>query len=114
MPSGGLGEPPDVNIVEPEGRTMPPWARRAHHGQGHSGARRIHPEDLRLRRGGGDERGCGEALLKTLEEPSATTAFVLVADSEEDLPATLGSRCPIIHFGRVDEAEVVAALSGPG
>ena len=58
--------------------------------------------------------GAANALLKTLEEPNATTAFILVADSDEDLPATLGSRCRIIHFGRVDEAEVVAALEAGG
>ena len=58
--------------------------------------------------------GAANALLKTLEEPNATTAFILVSDSDEDLPATLGSRCRIIHFGRVDEADVVAALVQAG
>ena len=33
------------------------------------------------------------ALLKTIEEPIASTTFVLVAESEDDLPLTIASRC---------------------
>lgn len=54
------------------------------------------------------------ALLKTLEEPPPTTIFVLVAETEEDLPATVASRCRTVHFGRVDEPELVAALVESG
>ncbi len=50
------------------------------------------------------------ALLKTLEEPSASTVFILVADSEDDLPMTVASRCRTIRFGRVAAAEIVEAL----
>ncbi len=50
------------------------------------------------------------ALLKTIEEPIATTAFVLVADSEDDLPATVPSRCRTIVFGRVPESDIAAGL----
>ncbi|VAW06248.1 DNA polymerase III delta prime subunit, partial [hydrothermal vent metagenome] len=38
------------------------------------------------------------ALLKTLEEPIASSTFVLVAESEDDLPATVASRCRTIVF----------------
>lgn len=54
------------------------------------------------------------ALLKTLEEPTPTTVFILVAESELDLPATVASRCRTVHFGRVDEDELVAALRARG
>lgn len=54
------------------------------------------------------------ALLKTLEEPSASAVFLLVAVSEEDFPATVASRCRTIHMGRVTEAETVAALEERG
>jgi len=54
------------------------------------------------------------ALLKTLEEPSATTMFVLVAESEDDLPATVASRSRTVFFGRVPENEIVAALVDRG
>ena len=54
------------------------------------------------------------ALLKTLEEPSGTTVFVLVAESEDEFPSTVASRCRTIHFGRVPEADLVAALGRAG
>ena len=50
------------------------------------------------------------ALLKTLEEPPAGTVFILVAESEDDLPATVASRCRIVRFGRVSEEELASAL----
>lgn len=54
------------------------------------------------------------AFLKTLEEPSATTVFILVAESEDEFPATVASRCRTVHFGRVAEAELIAALIANG
>lgn len=54
------------------------------------------------------------ALLKTIEEPNARTKFILVTDSEEDLPATVASRCRTVVFGRVREDEVVAGLEDLG
>lgn len=50
------------------------------------------------------------ALLKTIEEPIATTIFVLVAESEHDLPTTVASRCRSIVFGRVPEHDIVTGL----
>lgn len=54
------------------------------------------------------------ALLKTLEEPTASTIFILVAESEDDLPATIASRCRSVVFGRVAEEEVSAGLEAQG
>lgn len=54
------------------------------------------------------------ALLKTLEEPTPTTVFILVAESEDELPSTIASRCRTVHFGRVPEAELAAALTDAG
>jgi hypothetical protein len=50
------------------------------------------------------------ALLKTLEEPTASVVFLLVAESEDDFPATVASRCRTIHVGRVPLSTMVAAL----
>ena len=50
------------------------------------------------------------ALLKTLEEPTPTTVFLLVAESEDDLPATVASRCRTVHFGRVGDPLIRRAL----
>lgn len=50
------------------------------------------------------------ALLKTLEEPSAQVVFLLVAESEDDFPPTVASRCRSVHMGRVPQPDLVAAL----
>ena len=50
------------------------------------------------------------ALLKTLEEPTAQVVFLLVAESEDDFPATVASRCRSIHMGRVPQPDIVEAL----
>ncbi len=54
------------------------------------------------------------ALLKSIEEPIASTMFILVAESEDDLPATIGSRCRTIVFGRVSEADIAQGLEQQG
>lgn len=54
------------------------------------------------------------ALLKTLEEPTAQVVFLLVAESEDDFPPTVASRCRSIHMGRVPLPDIVDALTGLG
>ncbi len=54
------------------------------------------------------------ALLKTIEEPTPSTCFVLVTESEYDLPETVASRCRTIVFGRVGDEEIRASLDGEG
>ena len=54
------------------------------------------------------------ALLKTLEEPTPTTIFLLAVEAEDLLPSTVASRCRSVHFGRVDEAVIRDALIESG
>lgn len=54
------------------------------------------------------------ALLKTLEEPIAQVVFLLVAESEDDFPPTVASRCRSVQMGRVPQSELVAALTERG
>ncbi len=54
------------------------------------------------------------ALLKTLEEPSASSVFVLVTESEDDLPPTVASRCRVVRFGRVDDETIAEHLISAG
>ncbi len=54
------------------------------------------------------------ALLKTLEEPSPTTVFILVVESEDVLPATVASRCRSVYFGRIAEEQIAAGLVARG
>ena len=58
--------------------------------------------------------GATNALLKTLEEPSRSTHFIVVAESEEDLPSTIASRCRVVQFGRVSEELVADGLARRG
>jgi len=109
------GNHPDLVVVEPEGRTAITVDQ----------ARRIVAAATRPPREAAwqvflleeadllnDE--AANALLKTLEEPTATTVFVLVAESETDLPSTIGSRCRTVVFGRVPEQEVRQGLEALG
>lgn len=50
------------------------------------------------------------ALLKTLEEPPATTVFVLTADDVPPELATVASRCSLVTFAALGEADVAAWL----
>ena len=50
------------------------------------------------------------ALLKTLEEPPATSCFVLVTSRPDVLLPTVRSRCQCLRFGRLAPADVAAVL----
>jgi DNA polymerase III subunit delta' len=54
------------------------------------------------------------ALLKTLEEPSPSSLFIIVAESEDELPDTVASRCRTVVLGRVSEDDVVTGLVALG
>lgn len=111
----GAGAHPDLVRVEPSGRRsvgvdqareiiaaavrMPVEARRKIFLVEEAGA--MTPE-------------AANALLKTLEEPPPSTIFLLVAESEDELPPTIASRCRTVHFGRVDEPELASALVASG
>jgi DNA polymerase-3 subunit delta' len=110
-----VGIHPDAVVVEPDGRTALTVERaRATVGLAAlapvEGARQV----ILIEEAGMMNDEAANALLKTLEEPSASTVFVLVADSADALPATIASRCRTIQFGRVTEEEVASALVGRG
>jgi DNA polymerase-3 subunit delta' len=54
------------------------------------------------------------ALLKTLEEPSAQTLLLLAADAPWRLPQTIRSRCQRIEFQLPSQAEAMAWLTAQG
>ena len=54
------------------------------------------------------------ALLKTLEEPSARTLLVLLADAPERLPPTIRSRCQRIEFRQPEADDALAWLRAEG
>ncbi|WP_425229677.1 DNA polymerase III subunit delta' [Sphingomonas sp.] len=56
------------------------------------------------------ERGGANALLKNLEEPPAGTVFLLVSHAPGGLLPTIRSRCRLLRFGLLNEAEVGQVL----
>ncbi len=50
------------------------------------------------------------ALLKTLEEPSGQTTVILIASSENGIPATIFSRAQVIYFNLVPNQEIKLAF----
>jgi DNA polymerase-3 subunit delta' len=57
------------------------------------------------------EKGAANALLKSLEEPPVGTFFMLVAHSPARLLPTIRSRCRVLRFAPVSDAEVSSLLA---
>jgi DNA polymerase-3 subunit delta' len=60
------------------------------------------------------EPGAAASLLKTIEEPAATSMFVLLAEEVPPEHVTIASRCTVIDFGEVSEDVVAEWLVGQG
>jgi DNA polymerase-3 subunit delta' len=59
-------------------------------------------------------RDTGPALLKTLEEPPATTVFVVLAEYLPPELVTIASRCVTVEFTPLSAGQVVEALVATG
>lgn len=55
--------------------------------------------------------GACNAFLKTLEEPPGHAYIFLITDSPQRLPETILSRCQLVHFSHLEEADVTTILS---
>lgn len=53
-------------------------------------------------------------LLKTLEEPPASTVFIVLADQVDSELVTIASRCVRIEFSPISEAAIMSALEREG
>lgn len=53
-------------------------------------------------------------LLKTIEEPSPTVIFILLADQLVPLLSTINSRCVVLNFVRPDDATIISVLRQAG
>lgn len=109
------GNHPDVMIVEPDGRASitVDQARQA------ASQASLSPLEADRKIFLFEEAGimndeAANALLKTLEEPSRSTIFILVAESEDDLPDTVASRSRTVVLGRVVDTEIEAGLRSLG
>ena len=106
---------PDVIVVEPDGRS----AITVEQARNTVALANLAPVEgerkvFVLEEGGAMNDEAANALLKTLEEPTASTIFIVIAESEGDLPETVASRCRTVVFGRVPEPDVAAGLEGLG
>lgn len=105
------GHHPDLTVVEAEGATSL-GVDQARHLVGRASLAPV--ESVRtvflIPDAGLMTDQASNALLKTLEEPLAQVTFLLVAESEDDFPATIGSRCRTIHLGRVPQGSMVDDL----
>jgi len=109
------GVHPDVSVVEPEGATSL-GVDQARAVVARASLRPVESDRsiFLFPEAGSMTEQAANALLKTLEEPTASVVFLLVAESEDDFPATVASRCRTIHVGRVPLATMVAALGERG
>jgi DNA polymerase-3 subunit delta' len=105
---------PDVVILEPEGYTYPIEAIREAVSQAAlspmEGKRRIivvEEADRIVERS-------QNALLKALEEPNPSVTWVLVTSVLQPILPTILSRCRIVEFAPVPEAELAAAVRTRG
>ncbi len=106
---------PDVVLVEPDGRS----AITVEQARNTVALANLAPVEGQrkvfvLEEGGSMNDEAANALLKTLEEPTASTIFVVIAESEDDLPETVASRCRTVVFGGVPETEVATGLGQLG
>ena len=106
---------PDLVVIEPEGRTaLTVDQARATVALASRAPVESDRKIFLLEEAGLMNDEAANALLKTLEEPTASTVFVLVAESEDELPSTVASRCRSVFFGRVPEDEILEALVAGG
>ncbi|MEN8234055.1 MAG: AAA family ATPase [Actinomycetota bacterium] len=109
------GKHPDLVLVEPEGRASITVDQARHVV---SQATRTPLESNRkvflFEEGGTMNDEAANALLKTLEEPTPATVFVIVAETEDDLPDTVASRCRTVVLGRVSDGDVADGLIALG
>jgi DNA polymerase III subunit delta' len=109
------GNHPDLDVVEPDGRTSL-TVDRARYAVSKAVLAPVEADRkvFLFEEAGSMNDEAANALLKTLEEPTATTVFVLVAESESDLPPTVASRSRVVVFGRVSEEEIGDGLVALG
>ncbi len=102
---------PDLHLVEPEGRTaLTVDQARATVARATRTPVEADRKVFLFEEAGMMNDEAANALLKTLEEPSASAVFILITESEDDLPPTVSSRCRVVRFGRAGEAEIRQAL----
>ena len=56
-------------------------------------------------------KGAFNALLKTIEEPKSTVAFILATTEIHKVPETILSRCQVFNFKKIPQQDIVQQLA---
>ncbi len=109
------GVHPDLILVEPEGATsLTVDQARSTVARAVLAPTESQHKVFLFEEAGAMNDEAANTLLKTLEEPTGSTVFILVTDSPDDLPSTVASRSRTVLFSRVPEEEIAAALLNRG
>ncbi len=109
------GVHPDVLIIEPndKGNIKIEFVREAIQRAGYKpfeGRRRV----TIIESADGLDTAAQNSLLKMLEEPPASSVFILVTSLPDTLLITVRSRCPLLRFRALATDDVVSALQQRG
>jgi DNA polymerase-3 subunit delta' len=105
------GVHPDLIVIEPEGATsLTVDQARSTVARAVLAPVESSRQVFLIEEAGAMNDEAANTLLKTLEEPSASSTFILVVESEDQLPATVASRSRTVLFSRVPEKEITDAL----
>lgn len=109
------GVHPDVLIIEPndKGNIKIDFVREAIQRAGYKpfeGRRRV----TIIESADGLEPAAQNSLLKMLEEPPASSVFILVTSLPDTLLPTVRSRCPLLRFRALSTDDVVGVLQARG
>jgi len=109
-----FSEHPDVGMIVPFNRNILVDAIRKLEGEAH-----FRPYEARARVFIIDDAdkmndAASNALLKTLEEPAATSFIILISSRPDSLLPTIRSRCQTLRFAPVPIAEIEARLAAAG
>lgn len=105
----------DLRIITPEGKsglyaieTLREMIGEEHISAGENGKMFILEDAERM------QPACANILLKTLEEPTLGTTFVLISHSLNEILPTIVSRCAVLQFQPIPEKEIAKQLEMRG
>lgn len=104
---------PDLHLLKPEGKsglyaidTLREMIDKEHAAPFEAPGKVFILEDVERM-----QPAAANALLKTLEEPTPDTTFLLLCSSLQEILPTILSRCTILHFQPLPEEAIVQLLS---
>lgn len=107
---------PDLHLYEPEGKsglyaidTLREMIDKSHAAPFEAPGKVFILQDAERM-----QPAAANALLKTLEEPSADTTFILLSSNATEILPTILSRCAVLHFQPLTEEQIATLLHAKG